>query len=100
MRESAFKEAYCRAVVEGVADHLSLSSGGGKTKMVVVKVDNLNVRSRPSWEDSAIAGTVSKEEAFTVMERVNVPGDSTDMYLLKSGLYITTSPTFVEVKYV
>ncbi|WP_096435909.1 N-acetylmuramoyl-L-alanine amidase [Alteribacter populi] len=175
MRQSAFKEAYCRAVVEGLAEHLGLSkkSGGGdewtgqvlrrgdrgplvgslqsqlnnagynagtvddiygaKTegavrslqedagitadgiagpqtynalkdrqsevgKMVVVKVDTLNYRSRPSFDSSAIAGQAKKGEAFTIVERVNVQGSSTDMYKIKSGYYITAHPNYVVVR--
>ncbi|WP_096190314.1 N-acetylmuramoyl-L-alanine amidase [Evansella halocellulosilytica] len=101
MRQSNFREDYCRAVVEGVAEHLGLQrKSNGGTMMVRVEVDVLNVRSEPSWDDSAIAGQVTRGEAFTVVERVNVPGSSTDMYRLLSGLYITTNPNYVSVIYV
>ncbi|RNA68653.1 N-acetylmuramoyl-L-alanine amidase [Alteribacter keqinensis] len=68
--------------------------------LVIVDADTLNVRSRPSWDASAVAGTVRRGEAFTVIERVSVPGSSTDMYRLKSGLYITTSESFVRTRLV
>ncbi|MEW9503433.1 N-acetylmuramoyl-L-alanine amidase [Jeotgalibacillus marinus] len=72
---------------------ISASSG---TQMVIVKVDNLSVRSRPSWDASAIAGTVNKGEAFTIVRKL--PVDDAEMYELKSGLYITASPVYVDVK--
>ncbi|MBM7095737.1 MULTISPECIES: N-acetylmuramoyl-L-alanine amidase family protein [Alteribacter] len=97
MRQAAFKEAYCRAVVEGIAAHLGLQKRETGTQMVVVEVDTLNVYSLPSWDDEAIAGTVFKGEAFTIVERVAVPGSTTDMYRLLSGLYITTDPNLVRV---
>ncbi|WP_051314650.1 peptidoglycan-binding domain-containing protein [Alteribacter aurantiacus] len=66
--------------------------------LVIVDVDTLNVRNLPSWEASALAGTVRRGEAFTVVDRVSVPGSSTDMYRLKSGLYITASDAFVRTR--
>lgn len=98
MQQSAFKEAYCQAVAQGIADHLKLSGGDNGIQMVIVKVSTLNVRSRASWDASAIAGTVKQGEAFTIMEKIAV--DDAFMYRLKSGLFITASPTYVDVKYV
>ena len=63
-------------------------------KYVRVKVDELNVRKYPSWQDDAIAGTVNKNEVFTVIKKVEVGRGY--MYELKSGLYITASSTYVE----
>lgn len=63
-------------------------------KYVRVIVDELNVRNCPSWDDGAVAGTVKKGEAFTVVEKVKV--GSSYMYKLKSGLYITASSTYVK----
>ncbi|MEG1410503.1 N-acetylmuramoyl-L-alanine amidase [Clostridium sp.] len=64
------------------------------TKYVKIKVDELNVRKCPSWDDEVTAGVVQKGEVFTVAKKLKV--DSSYMYKLKSGLYITASSTYVE----
>ncbi|AAU85106.1 endolysin [Bacillus phage BCASJ1c] len=69
-----------------------------KGQMVIVDVDRLNVRSRPSFADSAVSSQVRRGEAFTIVERVNVANSNTDMYKLKSGLYITASENFVRTR--
>ncbi len=63
-------------------------------KYVKVIVNELNVRSCPSWEDGAVVGTVKKGEVFTITKKVKV--GSGYMYKLKSGLYITASITYVK----
>ena len=55
----------------------------------------LNLRKCPSWNDDAISGTAKKGEVFTVMKKVKV--EDSYMYKLKSGVYITASPKYVEV---
>ncbi len=66
----------------------------GKQTFVRVTVPELNVRNAPSWEAKAIAGTVRIREVFTVMETLTI--GSTPMHRLKSGLYITAHPKYVE----
>ena len=65
-----------------------------KQTFVRVTVPELNVRNVPSWENRAIAGTLRMREVFTVMETLMV--GSTPMHRLKSGLYITGHPGYVE----
>ncbi len=65
-----------------------------KQKYVKVIVPELNVRRSPSWTSSAIAGTVRTREVFTVTDTITV--GSTPMHRLKSGLYITAHPKYVE----
>lgn len=65
-----------------------------KQKYVRVKVDELNVRKSPSWASSAICGTVRIREVFTVVDTITV--GKTPMHKLKSGLYITAHPSYVE----
>ena len=65
-----------------------------KQKFVRVTVPELNVRKAPSWASSAIAGTVRIREVFTVVDTITV--GSTPMHKLKSGLYITAHPSYVE----
>lgn len=63
-------------------------------KYVKVIVDELNIRKTPSWSDDAISGIVKKDEVFTVVEKVKV--ESSYMYKLKSGSYITASTKYVQ----
>lgn len=65
-----------------------------KQKYVRVKVDELNVRKAPSWDAKAICGTVRKREVFTVLETLTI--GKTPMHRLKSGLYITAHPAYVD----
>ena len=65
-----------------------------KQKFVRVIVPELNVRNAPSWAAKAIEGTVRIREVFTVRETLTV--GSTLMHRLKSGLYITAHPKYVE----
>jgi N-acetylmuramoyl-L-alanine amidase len=51
----------------------------------------LNVRSKPSWDAEDVCGIVKKGEVFTVVEKV-----SGGFYLLKSGLYITSSDKYIQ----
>lgn len=67
-------------------------------KMAVVLTEVLNVRNQPSFSDDVVAGQVTKGEAFTVVKKVSVPGSSTDMYKLKSGLYISAHESYTELK--
>jgi N-acetyl-anhydromuramyl-L-alanine amidase AmpD len=76
----------------------ALEASAVKGKLAVVLAEVLNVRSRPSFDADAVAGTVSQGEAFTIMEKVKVDGSSTEMFRLKSGLYITAHPGYVQVK--
>ncbi|PYZ98894.1 hypothetical protein CR205_10075 [Alteribacter lacisalsi] len=90
-----------RITVDGVAGpqtYQAVLNASPTGLLVIVDVATLNVRNRPSWEPSAIAGTVRRGEAFTITDRVNVQGSSTDMYRLRSGLYITTSENFVRTR--
>lgn len=65
-----------------------------KQKFVRVKVNELNVRKNPSWKAKDIAGTVRRNEVFTVVDTIIV--GKTPMHKLKSGLYITAHSAYVE----
>ena len=65
-----------------------------KQKYVRVKVEELNIRKAPTWDAKDIAGMVRKREVFTVKETLVV--GKTPMHRLKSGLYITAHPAYVE----
>lgn len=65
-----------------------------KQGYIKILANSLNVRSKASWSDSAVSGTVTKNQVFTVAKKVKV--DSSYMYKLKSGLYISASEKYVE----
>ena len=61
--------------------------------MVSVKAKDLYTYNSPDWNDKG--PIVHKDEAFTVTKKLNVDGGI--MYKLKSGLYITANPEYVEL---
>lgn len=64
-----------------------------KPTLIRVKVDALWTYNTARWADKAF--TVKKDEVYTVVKKLKVSGGY--MYLLKSGLYITANPQYVEV---
>ena len=68
-----------------------------KTKYVKILADELNIHKTPDFEASSVCGIVCKGDVYTIAETVTVPNCSTKMYKLKSGVYITASPTYVDV---
>lgn len=62
-----------------------------------VKANYLNVHNKPDFKSSSIISTVKKGTVLTVIDRVDIVGSSTDMYLTKAGVYITASEKYVEV---
>lgn len=67
-----------------------------KKQYVKVIASELTVRNAPSWDDKAKAGTVKKNEVFTIASGPITVGNG-KMYKLKSGLYITASEKYVQV---
>ena len=63
-------------------------------KYIKVIVKELNIRSVASWDENAVSGIVREGEVFTVEKKVKV--DSSYMYKLKSGYFITASPKYVQ----
>ena len=96
-------EQICAAIAYALADYVQAQPKPvapvqlpEKKKYVKVLVDDLAVRRSPSWDKSAVAGRVRKNEVFTIAGGpVKVGGGS--MYKLKSGLYITASSKYVTV---
>lgn len=62
-------------------------------RLLRVIADTLWVYDRPDWQ--ARYTTVSKNEVFTIAERLLVNGSV--MYRLKSGLFITGNPLYVQL---
>ena len=97
-------EQICAAIAYALADYVQAQPKPvapvqlpEKKQYVKVLVDDLAVRKSPSWDKSAVAGRVRKNEVFTIAEAVKVGGGS--MYKLKSGLYITASEKYVSTYY-
>ncbi|WP_195929324.1 N-acetylmuramoyl-L-alanine amidase [Clostridium sp. 1001270J_160509_D11] len=64
-----------------------------KTLYVKIKED-INMHSKPDFTSASVIGVIKKGGVYTVVERIERTG--TDMYKLKSGVYITASPKYVE----
>lgn len=96
-------EQICAAIAYALADYVQASPKPvapvqlpKKKKYVKVLVDDLAVRKSPSWDKSAVAKRVQKNEVFTIANGpIKVGGGS--MYELKSGLYITAASKYVTV---
>ena len=96
-------EQVCAAIAYALADYVQAAPKPvapvqlpEKKKYVKVLVDDLAVRKTPSWDKSAVAKRVQKNEVFTIANGpIKVGGGS--MYELKSGLYITASEKYVTV---
>ena len=65
-----------------------------KTLYVKIKED-INIRIRPDFTSASVIGVIKKGGVYTVVEKIERTG--TDMYKLKSGVYITASTKYVEV---
>ena len=88
-------EAVCKAVCEyfGVT-YIAEKQGATKTKYVRILQD-ISIHSKPDFDAANVIGKVTAGGAYTVVETIKRTG--TDMYKLKSGVYITASPKYVEV---
>ena len=69
-------------------------------KRVVAKVENLRFYDSPSWQNSAVAGTVDSGEGFIIDEKVSVDGFTQFKVHNSKGhtYYMTTSEVYVYVK--
>lgn len=100
MKQASWLDNVARGHVNGLEKALGLNKdggdggGGGTQKFVEVLVDSLWTYNSADWDDRAI--TVGKGEVFTV-KRDRFPVGGGYMYQLKSGLYITASPSYVRV---
>lgn len=66
-----------------------------RTLYLRVIADEVNIRSAADFTDESVVGVVKKGGVYTVVEKIERTG--TDMYKLKSGVYITASTKYVEV---
>jgi N-acetylmuramoyl-L-alanine amidase len=89
-------EAVAKAVCEyfGVTYIAEKQEEVNKTKYVRILQD-INIHNKADFEKESVVGKVTAGGAYTVVETIKRGG--TDMYKLKSGVYITASPKYVEV---
>ena len=96
-------EAVCKAVCEYFGVKYILPNTKDEeidvteTKTLYLKViaDEVNIRSAADFTDESVIGIVKKGGVYTVIQKIERTG--TNMYRLKSGVYITASPKYVEV---
>ena len=89
-------EAVCKAICEYFGIKYILPNIKEEKKTLYVKIkEDINIRSAANFDDSSIIGKVTKGGVYTVIEKIKRTG--TDMYKLKSGVYITASTKYVEV---
>ena len=66
-----------------------------KTKYLRIIADSVNIHSSADFNSSSVVGEVKKGDVYTISQKIERTG--TYMYKLKSGVYITASPKYVEV---
>lgn len=66
-----------------------------KTKYLRIIADSVNIHSSSDFNSSSVVGEVKKGDVYTIAQKIERTG--TDMYKLKSGVYITASTKYVEV---
>ena len=91
-------EAVCKAVCEYFGVTYTAEKQKEATKVEYVRIlQDINIHSKPDFDAANVIGKVTAGGAYTVVETIKRTG--TDMYKLKSGVYITASPKYVEVFY-
>ncbi|MCC3870300.1 N-acetylmuramoyl-L-alanine amidase [Terrisporobacter mayombei] len=93
-------ESVCKAICKyfGVAyKKESTPTTSNKTKFKIKVLSNtLNVRKIADWNTDPVT-KVKKGQWLEVVAEVDAKNGKTNMYKLESGLYITTSPKYVEI---
>ena len=100
MLDKKHQEKCAEAVAKAVCEYFGITytekQEANKTKYVRILQD-INIHSKPDFDAANVIGKVTAGGAYTVVETIKRTG--TDMYKLKSGVYITASPKYVEVFY-
>ena len=99
MLDKKHQEKCAEAVAKAVCEYFRVTyiaekQEANKTKYVRILKD-INIHSKPDFDAANVIGKVTAGGAYTITEKVKRTG--TDMYKLKSGVYITASPKYVEV---
>ena len=85
-----------KAYKYGVNNTTETTTGDNKTLYVRILQD-INMHKTADFTSKSVIGVVPAGGVYTVVEEVTDTGYSTHMYKLKSGVYITASPKYVEV---
>ena len=98
MLDKKHQEKCAEAVAKAVCEYFGITytekQEANKTKYVRILQD-INIHSKPDFDAANVIGKVTAGGAYTITEKVKRTG--TDMYKLKSGVYITASPKYIEV---
>nr|DAZ78885.1 MAG TPA: Cell wall hydrolase autolysin [Caudoviricetes sp.] len=103
MLDKKHQEKCAEAVAKAVCEYFGVTyiekqeettEEANKTKYVRILQD-INIHSKADFTEENTIGKVTAGGAYTVVETIKRSG--TDMYKLKSGVYITASPKYVEV---
>ena len=99
MLDEDYIEKCAEATASGVCEQLGVTyvakNTDNKTKYLRVIADKINIHNKADFNLSSVVGEVEKGDVFTITQRIKRTG--TDMYKLKSGVYITASTKYVEV---
>ena len=88
-------EATARGVCEQLGVTYVAKNTDNKTKYLRVIADKINIHNKANFNSSSVVGEVEKGDVFTITQKIERTG--TDMYKLKSGVYITSSEKYVEI---
>lgn len=91
-------EEECELIAQYFGYKLFAKNIHDKKHIARVIVEDLNVRKKPDWSVKP-SQIVHYGEAFQIDKEVNAKNGSTNMFKLKSGLYITASNKYVESFY-
>lgn len=96
----------CKYLVDGsVAPHEIVNCTNGKGQVTVVNnvktkylkiLQEVNIHKTADFNASSVIGTVKKGGVYTVSKLIEMSG-TTNMYQLKSGVFITAATKYVEV---
>lgn len=99
MLDEDYIEKCAEATARGVCEQLGVTymakNTDNKTKYLRVIADKINIHNKADFNSSSVVGEVEKGDVFTITQKIKRTG--TDMYKLKSGVYITASTKYVEV---
>ena len=99
MLDEDYIEKCAEATARGVCEQLGVTymakNTDNKTKYLRVIADKINIHNKADFNSSSVVGEVEKGDVFTITQKIKRTGS--DMYKLKSGVYITSSEKYVEI---
>lgn len=99
MLDKKHQEKCAEAVAKAVCEYFGVTYIEKKEETYKVKyvkiLKDVNIHSKADFTEENTIGKVTAGGVYTITEKVKRTG--TDMYKLKSGVYITASPKYVEV---